>query len=306
MAPGLGRELVEFGGTIRLGHTLFALPFALGTAFLAGREDGVFPARGAGGFAADLGLVLACMVTARTAAMGMNRVADARLDAANPRTAGRAIPAGRLRRRTALALTLASGGLFVASAWGFWLLRGNPWPGLLAPPVLAVLYGYGYTKRFTVLAHWALGLSLGMAPVGVWIALRGSVGPFAVLVGAAVMFWTAGFDILYAMQDETFDREAGLKSIPALVGRPRAARIALGSHAVTLVLLAAALGAARSEEGLAGRFGLGALALAALLLAAQHLRARKATPERIGAAFFPVNAAVSLVWMAGAILDAVG
>jgi 4-hydroxybenzoate polyprenyltransferase len=282
--------------------------------------------------------------------MGMNRVADAHLDAANPRTADRAIPAGRLRRRTALALTLASGALFIACAWGFYPMRGNPWPGILAPPVLAVLYGYAYTKRFTALSHWVLGLALGLAPVGAWIALRGEVGLFPVLVGGAVLFWTAGFDILYAMQDETFDRAAGLKSIPALVGRPRAARLALGSHILALALLAGALaavpecGVRSAERGVNGApealsksprvpvgqsgirnpesgvrnpeggkagppwrstpGGLAALAVVAVLVAVQHLRARRGSAEKIGAAFFPLNAAVSIVWMAGAILDA--
>lgn len=316
MPPRLGREVVEFGRTIRLAHSLFALPFALGTAFLAESVGGEFPASGAGGFAAGLALIVACMVTARTAAMGMNRVADARLDADNPRTAGRAIPAGRLRRGTALALALASGAAFVACAWGFLPLRGNPWPGLLAPAFLAALLGYAYTKRFTALSHWALGLCLGLAPVGVWIALRGEVAVLPLAVGAAVAFWTAGFDILYALQDEAFDREAGLHSVPAVVGRARAMRVALGSHVVALGFLAAAYaaGAPREGEKLVGVASLSALAAVAVLVAAQHGRAARidadATLEadekarRIAGGFFPWNAAVGIVWMAGAIVDA--
>jgi len=204
------RQLVAFGRTIRFSHSLFALPFAVGTALVA--EP---PVPGA----AALALLVGCMVAARTAAMGMNRVADAAIDARNPRTAGRAIPAGRLRRRTALGLTLASAAAFLALAWGFYGLRGNPWPGLLAAPVLALLWGYSWTKRVTVLSHWVLGACLGTAPVAVWIALRAEVGGVAVLVGLGVLFWTAGFDILYAFQDVEVDRREGLYSAAAGAGR---------------------------------------------------------------------------------------
>ena len=129
-------QLIEFARTIRLSHTLFALPFALGTALLAEPPCPEWRA---------LALLLACMVMARTAAMGMNRIADAALDARNPRTADRAIPAGRLSRRAAIAMTLASGAAFIAAAWGFYLLRGNWWPGVLAPVFLAILFGYSWT-----------------------------------------------------------------------------------------------------------------------------------------------------------------
>ncbi len=288
----LAREIVEFARTVRLAHTVFALPFALGMAFLA--EP---PVPGA----AALALVLACMVTARTAAMGMNRVADARLDAANPRTADRAIPAGRLRRGTALALALASGGAFVAAAWGFGPLRGNPWPGLLAPAFLAVLYGYSWTKRVTVLAHAVLGLALGLAPVGVWVALRGEIAAGPVLVGAGVLAWTAGFDVLYALQDTEIDRARGLRSLPARLGPGRARVAAALGHVAALGLLAAGAWAMRGRTGLGSA---AALAAMAGLLAIQHARARRADPARIARDLLPANAAVSLTWMAGAILDA--
>jgi 4-hydroxybenzoate polyprenyltransferase len=294
----LPRELVEFARTIRLGHTLFAMPFALGAAFLA---EPPCPRPAA------LALLVACLVAARTAAMGMNRVADARLDAANPRTADWAIPAGRLRRGTALAFTLASAAAFLALAWGFLWLRKNPWPGFLAPAFLAVLLGYAYTKRFTVLSHWVLGLALGLAPVGAWIALRGGLALGPALVGAAVVFWTAGFDILYALADEAFDREASLRSVPALVGRPHALRVALGSHLVMLFLLAAAYGAMgpRADQPRMGPASLAALAAVAVLVGVQHAAARRMRPEKIASAFFPFNAAISIVWMAGAVADAV-
>jgi 4-hydroxybenzoate polyprenyltransferase len=292
------RDLAEFGRTIRLGHTLFAMPFALGMACLA---EPPCPAPGA------LALLVACLVTARTAAMGMNRVADARLDAANPRTAGWAIPAGRLRRGAALAFTLASGAAFLFLAWGFYALRRNPWPGLLAPAFLAVLLGYAWTKRVTALSHYCLGLALGLAPVGAWIALRGRLAPGPVLVGGAVLFWTAGFDILYALADEAFDRRAGLHSIPALVGRPRALRVALGSHLAMLLFLALAYGTMgpRSSDPVMGLGGLAALGTIAAGVVLQHGAVRRMPPEKIAATFFPFNAAISIVWLGGAVADAV-
>jgi len=298
-------QLVEFARTIRLSHSLFALPCALGTALVAGPPG---PAAGA------LALLVACMVAARTAAMGMNRVADAALDARNPRTRDRAIPAGRLARRAALSLTLASGAAFVALAWGFWPLRGNAWPGLLAVPFLAVLFGYSWTKRVTVLTHWVLGVALGLAPVGAWVALRGEVGGVAVLVGAGVVFWTAGFDILYAFQDVDVDRREGLHSVPAHLG-PRAARwVAAGCHAVTVGLLALAIlydnqpadfGAGPGRRAVLGEGSEVALEVIALALVIQHVRLRRATADRIAAAFLPMNAGVSLIWLGGAVYDVV-
>jgi len=298
MRPPLARQLVEFGRTIRLSHSLFALPFALGTALLAEPPcpDGW-----------SMALVVACMVAARTAAMGMNRVADAALNARNPRTADRAIPAGRLSRRGALAMTILSGAALLGLAWLFLPLRGNAWPGILAPAFLVVLFGYSWTKRVTALTHWLLGLCLGLSPVGVWIALRGEVSPVPILIGGGVLFWTAGFDILYALQDVAVDRREGLHSVPARLG-PRGARwVARGSHLVTVVFLAGAilydsrLGGA-AVMGQASGFALNVIALTLLI---QHIRLRRAGPERIAAAFFPMNVAVSMMWLAGVVLDVV-
>ena len=290
------RQLVAFARTIRLSHSLFALPFALGTALVA---EPPVPAAGA------LALIVACMVAARTAAMGMNRVADAALDARNPRTADRAIPAGRLSRRAALALTLGSGAAFVALAWGFWLLRANPWPGLLAAGFLAVLFGYSWTKRVTVLTHWILGLCLGLSPVGAWIALRGEVGGVAVLVGSAVVFWTAGFDILYAFQDVAVDRREGLHSLPARLGTRGARWVAIGCHAVTALLLASAILYNHRPEGeeVMGEGSALALEVIVLALVIQHVRLRRATADRIARTFLPLNALVSVIWLAGVVYD---
>ena len=297
MRPRLVTNLVEFGRTIRFSHTLFALPFALGAALLA---EPPYP----DGW--SLALLVACMVAARTAAMGMNRVADAAIDARNPRTAARAIPAGRLLRRTALLFTLASGAAFLALAWGFWPLRRNLWPGVLGPAVLAILFGYSWTKRFTILTHWILGLCLGLAPVGVWIALRGAPAPTAILIGAAVLFWTAGFDILYALQDMEVDRQERFFSIPARLGPAAARRMAAASHLASFLLLALVLAwNVRGSDGLLGWGSLAALVLVAGALAAQHVRGRRASPEKIAAEFFPWNASVSMIWLAGVVWDVV-
>ena len=292
----LGRQLIEFARTIRFSHTLFALPFALGTALVA--EPPV-----PNGWA--LALLVACMVAARTASMGMNRVADAALDARNPRTAGRAIPTGRLSRRAAIVLMLASAVLFVWLAWLFLPLRGNWWPGALAPAFVGVLLGYSYTKRFTILAHWVLGLSLGLAPVGAWIALRGRVEALPVLIGAAVLFWTAGFDILYSLQDVEVDRRDGLHSVPARFGFTMALVAAAISHLATITLMAAAIlaDAQRPGGGVMGPASRLALLAIAVALVVQHRRAHRSTPEEIGRAFTPLNILVSLVWLAGIVVD---
>lgn len=298
MRPPLASQLLEFGRTIRLTHSLFALPFALGAALLAEPPcpDGW-----------SLALLAACMVAARTAAMGMNRVADASLDARNPRTADRAIPAGRLSRRTALVLTILSGAAFIGLAWLFVPLRQNRWPGLLAPAFLVVLVGYSWTKRLTWLTHWTLGLALGLAPVGVWVALRGTVPVVALMIGAGVLFWTAGFDILYALQDVEVDRREGLHSAAARLGRAGALKVALASHVVAMLLLApvALMDHGQPRLGWLGLGSLAALVAIGVQLALQHIRARRASPEQIATALFPANALVSIMWLVGVVLDVI-
>ena len=291
-------ELFEFARTIRLEHSLFALPFALGAAMLA---EPPYPAPAA------IALLVVCMVTARTAAMGFNRVADAALDARNPRTRDRAIPAGRLGRGTALALTLLSAAAFVAGAWGFWFLRGNLWPGLLAVPFLAVLFGYSYTKRFTVLTHWVLGLCLGLGPVGAWIALRGGLALVPVLIGGGVLFWTAGFDILYAMQDADVDRRERLFSVPARVDKLEALALAGISHVAAYLLFVAAFLIDRylRPEPIMGWASVLALFTMGVILRVQHWRAWRRNPRATGDAVFPANAAVSMIWLVGVIIDVV-
>ncbi|MGA8109930.1 MAG: UbiA-like polyprenyltransferase, partial [Acidobacteriaceae bacterium] len=208
---------------IKWEHSIFALPFALTGAMLA--AHGVPRA-------ATLGWIVVCMIAARSAAMAFNRWADADLDAANPRTRMRAIPAGMLTRSFAAGFTVCMSALFLLGAW-----RLNRLTLLLSPIVLVVLFLYSYTKRFTRWSHLFLGLALGLAPTGAWIAVRGSLDPRILVLTAAVLFWVAGFDVLYACQDEAHDRSSGLLSVPATLGVTAAFRIARLMHLTMLALL---------------------------------------------------------------------
>ena len=208
---------------IKWEHSIFALPFALAGAMLA-----------AAGWPEwrKVFWIVVCMVTARSAAMAFNRWADARLDAANPRTAGRAIPAGMLSRRFVAGFTVVMSLAFILAA-----AQLNRETLFLSPVVLAVLLLYSYTKRFTRWSHLVLGLALGMAPAAAWIAIRGSLDPRIVVLTAAVLFWVGGFDVLYACQDMAHDRETGLNSIPQTWGITSAFWIARSMHLIMLGLL---------------------------------------------------------------------
>lgn len=275
----------EAADMIRWQHTVFALPFAL---------IALVTAAGGGWPAPRVWLlVVAAMVTARTAAMAFNRLVDHAIDADNPRTATRALPAGRLGRGFVWGVVALSVAGFVAAAAAL-----NPLCGALAVPTLAVLLGYSYAKRFTALAHLWLGLALGLAPVGAWIAVTGSVAPEAVVLAAAVLAWVAGFDIVYSLQDEGFDRERGLHSIPARLG-------AGGALAVARLLHLAAFGAFAWFGVLAGGGPLrwtATLAAGALLLW-QHRLVAPGRLERVDAAFFTANGVLSLA-MCGLYLSA--
>jgi 4-hydroxybenzoate polyprenyltransferase len=312
------RDLLEM---IRFSHTVFALPFALFAAGLAWATPvpGRVAAVGSvGGVAADARLgvpfrwqdlagILVCMVTARSAAMAFNRLADRRIDALNPRTRTRHLPAGRLSVFSVTVFTAVNVLLFVAGTLLFW---PNRLPLLLSVPVLLWLLGYSYTKRFTWLAHYWLGAALMLAPICTWIALRGSiviehpsdVAP-ALWLGLAVLSWVSGFDILYACQDADFDRRARLHSVPARWGIPRALRIAAACHGVTVVALAA-LPLACPQVPLGGVF-LSGVAAVALLLAYEHWLVRPDDLSRVGTAFFHVNAVISLGLLVIGTLDLV-
>ena len=264
---------------IKWEHSIFALPFALCAAMLA---SGGMPT------ATKLGWIILCMVSARSAAMAFNRIADAQIDAANPRTAARAIPAGTLSLRFA--------GIFVAIACGLFVLgaaRLNRVTLYLSPVALAIVLLYSYTKRFTRWSHLVLGFALGIAPAAAWIAVRGSLDPRILLLTAAVTFWVGGFDVLYACQDIDFDRANGLNSIPQALGIPRALLISRMLHLLMLGLLAA----------LVLVFSLGKLAIAgvvvvALLLLYEHSLVSSKDLSRLNAAFFTMNGVIAVVFFA--------
>jgi len=264
---------------IKWEHSVFALPFALCGAMLA-----------AGGLpsAAQLGWIVLCMVSARSAAMAFNRVADAQIDAANPRTATRAIPAGTLSQKFVTTFVVVSCGVFIAAA-----SQLNRLTLYLSPIVLAVVLLYSYTKRFTRWSHLVLGFALGIAPAGAWIAVRGSLDPRILVLTAAVTFWVAGFDVLYACQDIDFDRAYGLNSVPQSFGVRRALNLSRVLHLVMLGLLVA----------LVVLFGLGKLAMAgvlavAILLAYEHSLVSAADLSKMNAAFFTMNGVIAVVFFA--------
>jgi 4-hydroxybenzoate polyprenyltransferase len=268
-------------------HSIFALPFALQGAWLAAR--GMPSPR-------TLLLVVLCAVAARTAAMGFNRLLDARLDAQNPRTANRELPAGRLKRGQAAALVLLASALFVAGAFAL-----NPLCGRLSFAVLFVLLSYSATKRFTVLAHFALGLALALAPLGAWLAVRGSLdGELGVplLLAGAVLTWVAGFDLIYATQDAEFDRRAGLHSVPARYGIAAALHLSRGLHAATVLLLVLLW----RRAGLALAY-LAAVALAGALLVWEHRLVRPGDLSRVDMAFFTLNGWIGVGLFAGLAAD---
>jgi 4-hydroxybenzoate polyprenyltransferase len=281
-APGpvVGR-LNTLLGMIKFSHTLFALPFAVLGALLASAHGGSWVFR-----PLDWLGILLCMVTARSAAMAFNRLVDRDLDARNPRTAARHLPAGILTPSQVARFTAASAFLFVAATLLF--LPRNPWPLILAVPVLGWLLAYSYAKRFTSLVHFWLGASLAFAPVAAWIAIRGDIAWPPVLLGLAVLTWVAGFDIIYACQDVEFDRSSGLESLPARLGVRRALLLAAGCHGFTILFLAAV----GWVYPLGPIYASGVL-LAALLLVVEHRLVRADNLRHVNVAFFYVNIVLS-------------
>jgi 4-hydroxybenzoate polyprenyltransferase len=287
MSFARARDFLEL---IKFSHTLFALPFALLGAALAVSYPGAPHAR-----LQDWLGILCCMASARSAAMAFNRLADCSYDAMNPRTADRHIPAGRLSARSVAVFTVVSAGAFVTSTL---LFLPNRWPLYLSVPVLLWLLSYSYTKRFTILAHFWLGLSLSLAPVAAWIALRGDLAWPPVFLAEAVLFWVAGFDIIYACQDVDFDRRAGLRSIPRRVGVRNALRIAAACHALMIVPLVI-LGLIY-PLGIVYFVGVAAVAV---LLIYEHTLVRPDDLTRVNVAFFQVNIVISMGLLAIAVID---
>ncbi len=287
---------------IRFSHTLFALPFALLAAAMAWSENRHASPPAAWRWTDLLGILL-CMATARSAAMAFNRLADAGIDAENPRTARRHLPAGLLSRGSVVAFAVACSAAFVAATLIF---LPNRLPLYLSLPVLSILLTYSFTKRFTALSHFWLGAALMLAPVSAWIAIRGEFVERriadllpAVVLGGAVMLWVAGFDIIYACQDADFDRRRGLKSVPARLGVERALKLAAACHAGTILLLSL-LPVVYNRFGWVYWAGLGAVAV---LLVYEHRLVRPDDLTRVNKAFFNVNAVISLGLLAVGLLD---
>lgn len=297
-------KLSDWLGLIRFSHTVFALPFAaLATvmAFAATLPSGAHPAFR---YRDILGILL-CMVFARSAAMAFNRLVDANIDAANPRTAGRHVPAGILSRGQVWGFTIGCSVGFIASTALFW---PNYVPLVASIPVLIFLFGYSLAKRFTAAAHLWLGFALSLSPVCAWVAIRGVesvVNPSdliaPVVLAAAVAAWVTGFDIIYACQDAEYDVGAGLHSIPARFGVAGALRIAAVCHVLMLVLLAAL-------PLLAGQIGMGwifwiVLVVIAGLVVRQHSLVKPDDLDRVNQAFFDMNAAISLILLVVGTID---
>jgi 4-hydroxybenzoate polyprenyltransferase len=264
---------------IKWEHSIFALPFALCGAMLA-----------AGGLPAlrQLAWIVVAMVSARSAAMAFNRLADASIDAANPRTATRALPVGQLTPSFVTTFVLASCGVFVLAA-----SQLNRLTLMLSPVALAIILLYSYTKRFTRWSHLFLGFALGIAPAAAWIAVRGSLDPRILLLTAAVTFWVGGFDVIYACQDHDYDRSHGLHSLPRYFGVRNALVIARLFHIVMIGLLVAVI----------VTFGLGKLAFVGLffvtaLLLYEHMLVRHDDLSKLNAAFFTMNGVISVVFFA--------
>jgi 4-hydroxybenzoate polyprenyltransferase len=278
------RRLLIILDMIKFEHTLFALPFALVAALVA--------AKGVPGWK-QLCWLLAAMVGARSSAMTFNRIVDIEYDRRNPRTSGRALPAGLVTTAQAWLFTLITAGLLVLAAWQL-----NPLALWLSPVALAIVWGYSFTKRFTRLSHLVLGLALGIAPSAVWIALKGTLELPPVVLTLAVICWTAGFDIIYACQDIEFDRQVGLYSVPSKLGIGPALVISSLLHLLAFGLLAAFGVLAGLKYGY-----FAALLPVAVLLVYQHLIVRPNDLSRVNAAFFTANGAISLLLLIGACVD---
>ncbi len=275
----------EYLEAVKFQHTLFALPFALAAMFAAsGGRPGWRLA----------GLVMLAMVAARTCAMAWNRVADAGLDARNPRTSGRAVPAGRIRKASMAILAIGAAAVFVGAC--AWL---NALALALSPVALVLLLGYSYTKRFTVFSHFFLGMALACAPVGAWVAARAEIGGPALALAGFVTLWTAGFDVLYACQDVDFDRAENLRSIPAAIGIPGALIVSALCHLSAVGFLPLFIRAANL-----GTLSWIAAAAVTALLALEHALVRPGNLKRLETAFFQVNGAASVAFGILACADA--
>lgn len=281
------KKITDFFSLVKFSHTVFAMPFALLGFFTAVSENGE------GISMRLLLLVLLCMVFARNAAMGYNRYADKHIDAINPRTSSREIPSGKISPAAALIFVIINSLLFIVTA-GFI----NTLTLFLSPVALLVILGYSLTKRFTSFSHIFLGLSLSLSPVGAYISVTGSFDLLPVLYGLVVLTWVGGFDIIYSVQDATFDRENNLHSIPSLLGRRGALAVSGLLHLLTMIAVVAA--------GFAGKSGVlyftGAL-LFGIMLTIEHILARPGDNRGINMAFATVNSFAGIIFSSLAIAD---
>jgi 4-hydroxybenzoate polyprenyltransferase len=278
------RKYFEF---VRFSHTVFALPFALASMVVAAKADHGWP-----GWRTFL-LIMAAMVCARTAAMGFNRIVDRRLDALNPRTAQRHLPKGQIPLANARVLVVVSAlGLGCVA----WLI--NPLCGYLSPVALLIVFFYSFTKRFTDFSHIFLGLALGVAPLGAWLAVRGRFDWPPCVLALAVVFWLVGFDIIYATQDWEFDKSQGLHSLPVRLGIAPSLQVARAAHAIMAVLLLA-FGLISSLR-VPYYIGFGIILVC---LVVQHLVAKKRDPISLNVAFFRMNAVISAVFLGAVVID---
>lgn len=273
---------------IKFSHTVFAFPFALMGVVLASLANGTAPTFG------QIFWVCIAMVGARTGAMGLNRIIDARIDADNPRTAERHLPAGKVSLSEAWLMVLGAFALLLVAAWML-----NPLCLKLSPIAIFFLALYSYCKRFTSMAHVVLGICLAAAPVGAWIALRGDIGWPVMVLGLAVLFWVAGFDIFYALQDYEFDREQGLFSIPSRFGVKRSFQIARSFHVAMVVLLLLLV----FSQGLGLIYLLGVLVVVGLLVY-EHMLVSPEDLSRLDAAFFNMNGYISVTIFLFTLADA--
>ncbi len=280
----LGEKIRTYGELVAFSHSVFMLPFALAAAVIA--------ARGVEGVWWRVVLIITAVVGARTAAMAMNRIADRRFDAANPRTMNRPLVTGRVGVGEAWALVVGGAAVFLGAAWAL-----GPVCGWLALPALGWILAYSYTKRFTSLSHLWLGVATALAPVGAWVGMRGELGWGVVILAVAVAAWVGGFDIIYALQDTEFDRRSGLKSLPAVLGPGKAMWISRGLHLVAAVGFIAAAG----PLGLGELYRAGCWVLAGILAAEQIAVALR--PHIAGKAFFTFNGLLSICFFLLVVAD---
>ena len=270
---------------IKIQHTVFALPFAVMSAFIA---SGGLPET------EKLAWIVVCMLGARSAAMAFNRIIDARFDAKNPRTQGRALPSGRVDKNSYWLFLIVFSLVFIFSAGML-----NQLALYLSPLALIIIFFYSLTKRFTLYSHFWLGLAISIAPIGAWVAIREEISFVSLLLGAAVVFWLVGFDILYSCMDVKFDRENNLKSIPQRFGVENALRIAFASHVLMILFLVVLLQFV-AELGIL--YSVGVIIVAGLLIY-EHSLVRPDDLSKINIAFFNMNGIISIGLMLFVIAD---